>query len=47
VGVTGVAGTLESARDQAYAAAAKIFFEGRHYRKDIALKAIPHKGAAL
>jgi phosphoribosylamine--glycine ligase len=42
-GVTGVADTLEAARDAAYAAAAKVFFEGRHYRKDIALSAVETK----
>jgi len=34
--VTGLGATLEEARTRAYAAVAKIHFEGMHYRKDIA-----------
>jgi len=36
LGVTAVAGSLEAALAAAYAATAKIHFDGMHYRKDIA-----------
>ena len=36
LGVTGVAATVEAAREAAYASARKIFFEGRYFRSDIA-----------
>jgi phosphoribosylamine--glycine ligase len=35
LGVTAAAGTLHAALEQAYTAAAKIRFEGMHYRRDI------------
>jgi len=38
LGVTAVAGTLDSAVDAAYHAASGISFEGMHYRKDIGRK---------
>jgi phosphoribosylamine--glycine ligase len=37
VAVTALGSTIESAREQAYKAAAQIRFEGCHYRRDIAL----------
>jgi len=39
LGVTVVAGDIRQAVDKAYAAVAKIKFEGAHYRKDIAKRA--------
>jgi phosphoribosylamine---glycine ligase len=39
LGVTAAAGTLEAALAKAYEAAAKIRFEGMHYRKDIGVQA--------
>ena len=36
LGVTALAGTIQSAQEQAYAALAPIQFEGRYYRSDIA-----------
>lgn len=38
LGVTAVAGTMEGAREKAYAAVKKISFENMHYRKDIGIK---------
>lgn len=38
LGVTAVSGSIESARDKAYAAVNKISFESAHFRRDIALK---------
>lgn len=40
LGVTGRGGTIAEARDRAYAAAEQIRYEGRHFRTDIALKAL-------
>jgi len=40
LGVTARAADLKSAVDRAYEAAAKIKFEGAHYRKDIAARAL-------
>ncbi len=40
LGVTARAADLETAVDRAYEAASKIGFEGAHYRKDIAAKAV-------
>jgi phosphoribosylamine--glycine ligase len=40
LGVTARAATLKSAVDRAYEAAAKIKFDGAHYRKDIAARAL-------
>ena len=40
LGVTAIADTLESAVDKAYQAAARIHFDGAHYRKDIAARAL-------
>src|SRR5580704_12602300 len=40
LGVTARASNLETAVDHAYEAASKIAFEGAHYRKDIAAKAV-------
>jgi phosphoribosylamine--glycine ligase len=40
LGVTGLAPTLDAAIKRAYEAAAKISFEGMHYRKDIGQKAL-------
>ena len=39
--VTALGETLAAARDLAYAAVGKIDFEGCHYRRDIALAAVP------
>jgi phosphoribosylamine--glycine ligase len=39
--VTALGDTVTAARDLAYAAVAKIDFEGCHYRRDIALAAVP------
>jgi phosphoribosylamine--glycine ligase len=39
--VTALSQTLAAARDLAYAAVGKIDFEGCHYRRDIALAAVP------
>ncbi|MDA8156582.1 MAG: phosphoribosylamine--glycine ligase [Actinomycetota bacterium] len=41
--VTALGPDIESARDQAYKAITGIKFDGMHYRKDIAAKALPHK----
>jgi phosphoribosylamine---glycine ligase len=38
--VTGVGGTLEEARARAYEACERVSFEGAHYRRDIAAKAV-------
>ncbi len=46
LGVTALGDTLQAARDAAYAAVAKIDFEGCHYRRDIALAALPAKVGA-
>ncbi len=43
LGVTARAGDLESAVARAYEAAGKISFEGSHYRKDIAARALKKK----
>jgi phosphoribosylamine--glycine ligase len=40
LGVTGIGGTLEAARDRAYAGARRISFDGMHYRSDIAARAL-------
>jgi phosphoribosylamine--glycine ligase len=40
LGVTARAGNLEAAIERAYAACAKISFDGAHYRKDIAARAL-------
>jgi phosphoribosylamine--glycine ligase len=40
LGVTAWAGTLQQARDAAYRAVNKIKFDGAHYRRDIAAKAL-------
>ncbi|CAM3463793.1 phosphoribosylamine--glycine ligase [Marinicrinis lubricantis] len=40
LGITGMGATIEEARAKAYAAAEVIQFEGKHYRKDIAQKAL-------
>ena len=40
LGVTAWAPNLREARDAAYAAVAKIRFDGAHYRRDIAAKAL-------
>ena len=45
LGVTGVADDLPHAREKAYAAAAKIRFDGMQYRKDIAGVLKPLQGA--
>jgi phosphoribosylamine--glycine ligase len=41
--VTGLGATLHEARDRAYAAVAKIHFEGAFYRKDIGAKALKYE----
>ncbi|MGC8743081.1 MAG: phosphoribosylamine--glycine ligase [Verrucomicrobiia bacterium] len=40
LGVTACGNTLEEAKNRAYAAVEKIHFEGAHYRRDIAAKAL-------
>jgi phosphoribosylamine--glycine ligase len=35
LGLTGIGATLDSARANAYAAAAQVNFAGKHYRRDI------------
>jgi phosphoribosylamine--glycine ligase len=40
LGVTARAASLQTAVDRAYEAVAKIQFEGAHYRKDIAARAL-------
>ncbi len=40
LGVTSRAADLKTAVDRAYAAASKISFDGAHYRKDIAARAL-------
>jgi phosphoribosylamine--glycine ligase len=40
LGVTALGADVRAARENAYAAAAKIAFEGAHYRRDIAAKAL-------
>jgi phosphoribosylamine--glycine ligase len=40
LGVTALGPDLQAARDRAYEAAALIAFEGAHYRRDIAAKAL-------
>jgi phosphoribosylamine---glycine ligase len=45
LGVTAVGKTLEAALASAYQAAAKIHFEGMHYRKDIGVHATPLRAA--
>lgn len=42
--IVGIADTLQEARDRAYEAAAKIRFEGMHYRKDIGAHALKSGG---
>ena len=44
LGVTGVAGNFEQARDLAYQAVSHISFEAMHYRKDIGAKAMALAG---
>jgi phosphoribosylamine--glycine ligase len=44
--VTGLAETVERAREAAYAAVSRIRFEGCHYRRDIALSAVAAKLSA-
>ncbi|MEN6316020.1 MAG: phosphoribosylamine--glycine ligase [Clostridiaceae bacterium] len=39
LGVTATAGSMDKAREKAYAAVGKVRFEGMHYRKDIGIKA--------
>jgi phosphoribosylamine--glycine ligase len=41
LGVTARGPDLRAARDRAYEAAARIHFEGAHYRRDIAARALP------
>jgi phosphoribosylamine---glycine ligase len=40
LGVTSRAATLQTAVDRAYEAVGKIQFDGAHYRKDIAVRAL-------
>ena len=40
LGVTALAGDLVAARRRAYAAVEKIHFEGREFRRDIAVKGL-------
>lgn len=40
LGVTGIGATIEEARNTAYGAVEQISFEGAHYRKDIAKRAL-------
>jgi phosphoribosylamine---glycine ligase len=43
LGVTARAAELQTAVQRAYEACAKISFEGAHYRKDIAARALKKK----
>jgi phosphoribosylamine--glycine ligase len=43
LGVTALGKDIKTARENAYDAVAKIHFQGMHYRKDIADKAISNK----
>jgi phosphoribosylamine--glycine ligase len=47
LGVTAWADTLAAARDAAYAAVACIRFEGAHYRRDIAARALSGSGTGI
>jgi phosphoribosylamine--glycine ligase len=47
LGVTARAATLNAAVDRAYDAAGKIRFDGAHYRKDIAARAIRDNASRL
>jgi phosphoribosylamine--glycine ligase len=40
LGVTGRGASVEEARHRAYAAVARVHFEGMHYRRDIAARAV-------
>ena len=40
IGVTGLGGTIKEAINKTYAGVNKISFEGMHYRKDIAYRAL-------
>ena len=40
LGITALGPTLEASIERAYAAAAQVSFEGRHYRRDIGQKAL-------
>ena len=40
IGISAVGNNLKDALDKAYEAAAKIYFEGMQYRKDIGHKAL-------
>ncbi len=40
LGVTALAGDLAAAREKAYAAVEEIAFEGRQFRRDIAVKGL-------
>jgi phosphoribosylamine--glycine ligase len=40
LGITGLGKTVTDARNRAYEAVSKIRFQGMHYRKDIAARAI-------
>jgi phosphoribosylamine--glycine ligase len=42
LGVTAMGANLRAARDKAYEAVGRIEFQGRHYRTDIAAKALAH-----
>ena len=44
--VTSLGETVQKARERAYAAVARIEFEGAHYRRDIALPAVGANVAA-
>jgi phosphoribosylamine--glycine ligase len=43
LGVTGLGADVGAARDKVYSAIEKISFEGMHYRKDIAERALKRK----
>jgi phosphoribosylamine--glycine ligase len=40
LGITGLGRDIREARERAYAEADKVRFEGKHYRSDIAMKAL-------
>ncbi|MEK6606356.1 MAG: phosphoribosylamine--glycine ligase [Myxococcota bacterium] len=44
LGVTGLGADVEAARERAYAAVAAIHFDGMHYRRDIAARALGGRG---
>jgi phosphoribosylamine--glycine ligase len=44
LGLTATGGDLHEARENAYAAAASVHFDGMFYRRDIGAKGLAHSG---